>query len=338
MAQPVTVYRWDDPGAPQLPNGKPSEIIDILTKCLVDGYGDKTPLGWTRPFYDATNQAVAFRNNIAAGGSGGYAKFFSNNNSDSSNTLMRITHAVSMTDINTLFRPGYVHAFQVQSATGASKMDKWALIGTPTAFYFFITRNDKPMSSPNEYNCTLFCGDFFSRITNDAARFIAVVDPTASADTATINSNASLDRLTLSSISASPLKIYDADGFDDWVNFSVIHQIGQLSGSTTLMNAPPTFAPILFPVLIWATGQYNLLPTTTDRLNTLLQDSVIRPLFRGVLPGLSVNLFAGWNAESWPKTLTLSNGEHWLLRNLSTGGGCRMMLNMVEWHDPFNPV
>ena len=77
MPQAVTTYRWDDAGAPQLTGRTPAEIIDVIYKCAVTGYGEKSPLGWTRPFYDAANQAAAFRNNVAAGGSGGYVKISS---------------------------------------------------------------------------------------------------------------------------------------------------------------------------------------------------------------------------------------------------------------------
>ena len=47
MASPVTIYRWDDVGAPQIVDGKPSEYMNMLKKCLVEGYGSKASLGWT---------------------------------------------------------------------------------------------------------------------------------------------------------------------------------------------------------------------------------------------------------------------------------------------------
>lgn len=44
MPAPV-VYRWDDPGAPVL-SGTAGALVDVLDKCLVQGYGSKAPAGW----------------------------------------------------------------------------------------------------------------------------------------------------------------------------------------------------------------------------------------------------------------------------------------------------
>ena len=70
MAQAVTVYRWDDPGAPQIVDGRPSEFINVFKKCLVEGYGDKQPLGWQVQLEEAINK-ISFINDVTAGGSGG---------------------------------------------------------------------------------------------------------------------------------------------------------------------------------------------------------------------------------------------------------------------------
>lgn len=46
----VNVYRWDDPGAPVLPNSAPrsfDNLRTLLMACLVNGYGDKPAAGWT---------------------------------------------------------------------------------------------------------------------------------------------------------------------------------------------------------------------------------------------------------------------------------------------------
>lgn len=75
MGLPVTVYRWDDDGAPQITNRTPSEMVDVLKKVLVTGYGTKASLGWNIAFEDVGTQKIAFRNNTTLG-SGGYVQFW----------------------------------------------------------------------------------------------------------------------------------------------------------------------------------------------------------------------------------------------------------------------
>ena len=53
----VTVYRWDDPGAPVLSNPSAGSLIGVLDACLVDGYTGKTGAGWTKAF-SGTNLAA----------------------------------------------------------------------------------------------------------------------------------------------------------------------------------------------------------------------------------------------------------------------------------------
>ena len=337
MAQAVTVYRWDDPGAPQLPNGKPNEIIDILTKCLVDGYGTKLPLGWTRPFYDAGTQAAAFRNSVADGGSGGYAKFFSNDGTDNNNALVRITHAASMTDINTLVRAGYTQAFNAPLGSGSSKMDKWALIGTPTAFYFLLSRNNAPIGT-TLYNPTMFVGDFYSSIPADAGRFITVISPQTPNDS-NANQTRTLDYLTAaSSTTSESMFIYDADGF----NLGAAHSFNTFNatsgaGAVVALDRPPV-PEVLLPVMIHPDGQLPSNGAYVDRLGDYRDYSNLSPTLRGVLPGFFINLFAGYRTAAWPKIVSLTDSDYWILRGGGSTGSARGHLKLGEWHDPFNPV
>lgn len=59
MAQAVTVYRWDDPGAPQLTQTHGS-AVDVLKKCLIDGYGTKSAAGWVLEDISADNNNMIF--------------------------------------------------------------------------------------------------------------------------------------------------------------------------------------------------------------------------------------------------------------------------------------
>ena len=336
MAQPVTVFRWDDAGAPQLPNGKPSEIIDILTKCLVDGYGDKTPIGWTRPFYDAGTQAAAFRNSVAAGGSGGYAKIFSNDGSDSNHALMRTTHAASMTDISTLFRQGFTQAFQAKSGTTTSKMDKWVLVGTATAFYFIIVSNVPGMNGG--YGVNIFAGDLYTLLPNDAGRFVTVTGNAG--DSSSTISTQSLEYLLVQpSSSAQHIKVYDVDGYDNSHSYALNYLFGAANMTTTVASGRPTHPELLYPVYAVTSGG---VPGSTnnnlDRLGNHKDYSDLSPSIRGVFPGLYVNQWIGYKDGVWPIVTSLTDDDYLILRASGSSTGCRGHLKLGTWHDPFNPV
>jgi hypothetical protein len=52
----VTLYRSSDASAPTL-SGTVGDLVNVLDKCLVAGYGSKSAAGWTKP-YTGTNGAV----------------------------------------------------------------------------------------------------------------------------------------------------------------------------------------------------------------------------------------------------------------------------------------
>ncbi|MCL1048940.1 hypothetical protein L2755_04755, partial [Shewanella abyssi] len=63
MGLPARIYRWDDEGAPTVVRDtRMSDIISLLKKCLIEGYGEKEGLGWSLAFDDPANLKVAFRN------------------------------------------------------------------------------------------------------------------------------------------------------------------------------------------------------------------------------------------------------------------------------------
>lgn len=336
MSQTVTVYRWDDAGAPQIPNGKPSEILDVLTKCLVDGYGAKAPLGWTRPYYDAAVQAAVFRNNVASGGSGGYAKFYSNDASDSNNAIMRVTHAVSMTGLNDFFRQGYTQAFQSTGGVSTVKMDKWVLIGTAIGFYFIINRNTAIMAD-SSYNAAMYVGDFYSCIASDTSKFITISSPLVS-DSTSVSSNDTLNVFAANVTAANaPLKIYHADNFEGFNNYALAPFVGS-GGTSSLYTLEITTEHILMPWFIRMTGQNYNTTTTLDRLGVLINNSVVSPLFRGVLPGVGSSLKAGYSGNSWPVIRPINGINYWLMKATAASTGCNAWINTEVWNDPFGYV
>jgi hypothetical protein len=67
MARTPTVFRWDDPGAPDLNAIMPTNndkkklfMHTVLKACLVDGYGDRAAAGWTMPQEEITSGGCRF--------------------------------------------------------------------------------------------------------------------------------------------------------------------------------------------------------------------------------------------------------------------------------------
>ena len=226
MAQAVTVFRHDDTGAPQLSaDRKPSEILAILQACLVDGYGTKTALGWTKEFEDAASFKVAYRNNVTAGGTGGYVQFWSIDGTDGNGKLVNARSALGMTGIDVFVKPSHKTATQATNAGWTG----WTLIGTPTAFYFIITTPAGPMGKRRNINeNVIFCGDIKPYIPNDASAFIATGTPIQNGDftpTALGSYNnifATLWRTQRSFAATQPLLMYGADGTDTGVGYGFI--------------------------------------------------------------------------------------------------------------------
>lgn len=321
---PVTVYRWDDPGAPQIGNGRASDIINIWQKCLVDGYGDKDPLGWARPFYDAVTQRAIYRNNVAAGGSGGYAMLFSNTLNDAEYNVMRLSHAKSMTDINTAIGQGFTKAFQVTNVSGNLRRTKWVLIGTAIGFYFSISYDNFQLNGGTQTGLpSMFVGDFFSRTPNDAGRFVADCSPSISSDTAT-PSTFSLDILSLNNNIAgvvNTLRIYATNNADTFLSYPFFfYKNTSSSVDITLESDVPQ---ILTPIGIGFSGA----PTQAQLNDTQ------NPFYRGHLPGIFLALNPYRGTRTYPTIISHGGQDYWLMRTYN--GAPAALINMEVWDDPF---
>lgn len=56
----VRVFSSSDAGSPVLTSA-PGSFLNVLSKCLVEGYGSKAGAGWTKPFANAANTIAAFK-------------------------------------------------------------------------------------------------------------------------------------------------------------------------------------------------------------------------------------------------------------------------------------
>lgn len=329
MPTPVTVFRWDDAGAPQLNTGKPSEIFNVLKKCLVEGYGSKVPLDWSIAFENTVTQKIVFQNKVAAGGSGGMVRFRSNNSTDGNYSAIRLLGAKSFADIDSPFQPGFEQAFAQQ----VSQQKGWVLIGTPKSFYFLICRvpaltsTGSKMTSGANYNVALFCGDFESFVPSDSGRFIATVNATQ--DSTATSWPDSLDYLAQYGQSGSSnnatLKVMRADGGTDSMNHTLVVPFGRATAASNVELLPKLLAPVCLVVA----GQ-SLGSQLSDTNGAAINESLLFPYYRGKLPGLYQGDVAGYTNTNWPVIKTIDARQMWLLKSAYTES-CSIWIDMETW-------
>lgn len=314
MTQPVTVYRWDDVGAPQVVNGTPSEYITILKKCLVEGYGSKTPLGWTVEQEESTPPFIAFKNNVAAGGSGGVVMFSAVDNAV--RTLVTGQSCLDFVDKDTAGRTGNNFALGSGSSSGNYMLTRWLIIGTATGFYYFSWM---PYRETYNYNAThqsasFFCGDFNSFTPNDPARFISVGGASAS-----FNWNYNLNYAAVSASGVS-CRIYAADGDPSSSNFVLSSMFGNAMGSGSAdvrANIPAEITVLSEVILVKNKGVVN-------------QNSA-GSIARGVLPGMYCASEAGYRDVGYqPHIKSIKAQQHYQLPD-SNQGASACWINMEQW-------
>lgn len=313
MSLPVMEYRWDDAGAPQLTNGKPSEIIAILKKCLDEGYGTKAGAGWSVVFENAAAFKIAFRNSTTEA-SGGFVQFWSVDGTDANSGQMRFRGAKSMTALDTFVDAQYQMQFSI-----ATPVKYWVLLATSAGFWFFSTHSlTTPSSTTNSKGC-FFIGDIEAFTANDPGRFVNVMWANGS-DMTGSSWNYSFD----ASIGpgATLCKIYDTDGSSNFLNYKMFADY--LVGNTGLAGIP-SGDRIFRKCLIVS-------PTTisaNDRLGVSAGNSLVQPYHRGFLPGLLNTPSCGYNNQAWPVIEVINGQNHMLMPGYNFG---RNWVNMETWY------
>jgi hypothetical protein len=156
----VTVYRSTDSSAPTL-SGTAGDLVNVLDKCLVAGYGSKTAAGWTKPF-TGTNAAV-FR---MGGGNQFYLDVNDNAPGAATGQEARLRGYETMTAVATGTN-AFPTAAQLasgivirKSAAASGTTRVWTLIADDRTFYLLIQAGD---SAGVWYGFTF--GDFYSFVT-----------------------------------------------------------------------------------------------------------------------------------------------------------------------------
>ncbi|MGX9460627.1 hypothetical protein ACWXWU_05210 [Shewanella sp. A14] len=222
MGLPVTVYRNTDVGAPITIQSRTSHWITILKACLVDGYGDKSPLGWTLE-YEGVYKAV-FKNKVSDGGSGCFIRVSDIDGSNSQTGYTDFTIAKVMSDVDT-----YVDKIQLRRLRNYySYVTGWTIIGTSRGFWIMQEATPSGTIDSVQLNFIgkLFMGDIDSLIPNDNNPFGILSGVSTTGDSTAIISD--------SIIGSSPalyLTCLGADGTNDK------HQYGyDLSFKNTLSD------------------------------------------------------------------------------------------------------
>lgn len=328
MPQAVTVYRWDDPGAPQIGSANLwAGFLNILKKCLVEGYGAKAAAGWTVEYEDGPGNKCVFRNDPVEG-SGGYVQF-----QRQDNFLIWCKSATSMTGIDSFVNDGYMNAIQF---TGTQMNNcKWIIQATTAGFYFSAFPAAVSIYDNNNIGFTFFVGDFISSIKNDPSTFIICATGGRSKTTGVTAQGlgqqsmpvcwANLNNAYLTSINATalfmliPLK---GDGSPSSLEYQLYQPIN--SGNTARREGPYLGPAPMIRLLI-------LLASIAEQIDPN------EPNIRGFLPGIICTPVPYYYLSDYPQLQPLNGSEHFGIsdyRGTTTiNGGVRRWINCEQWED-----
>ena len=321
MAQAVTVYRWDDPGAPQIVDGRPSEFINVLKKCLAEGYGTKTAVGWSIEDENLPEESpfLALKNNVSTGGSGGVLiASASNNNATNSIRLQSALDYISKSEQSRLGAYFY-------TSTGGSGIyypNNWVIIASATAFFYIAhSENRKNLNYFGATNHSMFfAGDFSSFYGFDSARFITLSGKINNTSTSW---NTQLNYVISDDYTNSAGYIYALDSSVSKANSYLLTSFGNHAlNQSSIQDSSPEIR-VLSPFLL-STGSYSLASAGTTG------NSEILPFVRGQIPGLFASQEYGYRSESMP-FIKLIDGSQYYSVPRANNGGTSIWINMEEW-------
>lgn len=275
MGLPVTIYKSTDVGAPVGNVTKPSDWITILKKCLVEGYGDKLPLGWTLEYENAVSYAAVFRNNPVVG-SGGYFQINSITGGNAVSTDIDIKVAKIMTGVDVFVDKLTSRRFDILSGGTIG----WVIIGTARGFWM-IQPSSYLTAGVINYGAmsacwTVFIGDIECFDPNDASPFTIATAAATGAESTTVATN-----WNIGSAPHVSCVMHNADGtsgINDYRhNLSLLYTTNEVNPNLFPVGSPMCFMPV------------------TPTLNNSFQSTPTeaRPVVRGNIPGLYWSAIVG---------------------------------------------
>ncbi|CAM3933155.1 MULTISPECIES: hypothetical protein [Pseudoalteromonas] len=321
MAQAVTVYRWDDPGAPQITVGKPAEYLDVIKKCLTTGYGSKQPLGWTVEDESLPEETprLAIKNNVLDGGSGGVMMFSASNNN--AMTAIRCQCALDYISKDEQQRLGGYFVIGAGSS-GTNTANKWIVIASATAFYFIalpedaLTRNYFGTYS----HILFFAGDIKSFYGDDPARFVTLF---GRVNYGSVVWNGSLNYIIGDSFSGQVGYVYSLDSSLSKANSFLSSYFGNHSVNQSSIQSSTPEIRALCPILL-CTGDYQLAGAGTHGNSETL------PFARGEVPGLFVSQENGYRSANMPFIKNI-NGIDFFSVPRANSGGTNAWISLGDW-------
>ncbi|QYK02803.1 hypothetical protein [Shewanella psychrotolerans] len=298
MPLPVTIYRSTDVGAPVGLPMYPSDWIEILKACLVDGYGTKLPLGWTLEFEDVGAYKAAFRSSLVDG-SGGYFRVSSYDGNNNLGGDIDLKCASEMSDINTFIKAGGARRLNVGSSS--TYTGGWTVIGTSIGFWI-IHESSQPTGSLNStyatYQNAFFIGDVESYIPNDAGVFTLISAISGFDDNGGVGYSQFIGSTTYVLCT-----LYDTDGGTGKAQYEIPGL--QYWTSTTYDGGD---AEVLgLPIILNKTMLINTNGETTS-------GSVSLPFVRCSPPGLYLCGFVGYRTASFPLIKTINGDDYYVIR------------------------
>lgn len=321
MGLQATIYRWDDPGAPQLTDKTQAEWFALLKACLVDGYGDKQGAGWSVAYEDLVTDRLVLKNS-ASEGSGGFAVFwlYKANN-------MAVKTAPLISEVSpeweAVANASYRHVFKMNYAT------KWIIIATAAGLYITTSGEgsyyDDMSQGTYEFPC-FFLGDIHSYYAGDANTFTLL----------TANNIADASSGTWSRALG-----YLGDNY-------TVGRLGEVDGNSkqVVIKASTPFRTsesaivngdkdiVLLGSVILQTKDYSVNQTTqkyTDSQGVNFNESTLQPAVRGQFPGLFQSSTIGFSDSKWPVIRTFDSVEYVLIPS-PYNGGCCFWMSGGEWY------
>ncbi|QZI85842.1 hypothetical protein CPT_Suso_039 [Stenotrophomonas phage Suso] len=168
----VRFYSSADAGAPAVRGNTAGDMINVFDKCLVAGYGSKSPAGWSKPF-TGTNVAV-FK---TGAGSRGMHLRMSEPVSAGSYAKADVAGFETMSDVNTgtgrfpsaNTLPDGVYWYKKYSGAADADPRQWWLVANESFVIFMIQTYPSSFASNPGYYSEMYCfGDLENTGPNDA--------------------------------------------------------------------------------------------------------------------------------------------------------------------------
>lgn len=321
MALPVTVYRWDDVGAPQIYTGYRSVVLNVFKKCLAEGYGSKASLGWD-VIFETPGEAIYFRNSAITGGGHVFRAYSSTTTTNA--PISVICSSDFTVETSTLVRQNFLRTFQTGNGETA-----WILIGTERGFYF-QTWNPSANNNSTQINIAMgicfFAGEIDSFFETDANPMACISANASSHDYAASQAD------TIADIDDgwNANMFYDLDNTNQYGLYKIAIGLDKAGGTDWTKNGgthTSTGIPlILQDIIIKGAGN----PWDVDYYGIPQSNSLTRPYIRGKLPGLYRMNCCLYADQPWPTILTIDGVDYYAMPYRY---GVNTLIKLDTWYD-----